>query len=41
MTKKNMNLDVDSPEKVARVLEDAAQQFYESAVELEGNLIGA
>lgn len=35
MTTKNMNLDVDSPEKVVRVLEDAAQQFYDSAAELD------
>jgi hypothetical protein len=30
-----MDLDVDSPEKVAEVLRDAASAYYESAGELE------
>jgi acyl-CoA reductase-like NAD-dependent aldehyde dehydrogenase len=31
----DLDLDVDTPEKVAEVLRRAAQRFYESAGELE------
>ncbi len=33
--KDKLNLDVDAPDKVARVLRAAAQEYYESAGELE------
>lgn len=32
---RSLDLDVDSPEKVARILRDAAESYYESASELE------
>jgi hypothetical protein len=31
---RDMNLDVDSPEKVVRILRNAAEAFYESSLEL-------
>lgn len=33
----NLNLDVDSPFKVAAILENAADEFYEAASEVSGN----
>jgi hypothetical protein len=35
MPRRDLNLDVDSPEKVARVLRRAAEAYYESAGELD------
>lgn len=32
---RSLDLDVDSPEKVARILRNAAESYYESASELE------
>lgn len=32
---KNLDLDVDEPDKVAKILREAAEQYYESASELE------
>jgi len=34
---KNLDLDVDSPDKVARILRAAAQEYSESASELEAS----
>jgi hypothetical protein len=36
MARGNLDLNVDSPDKVSRVLRNAAQEYYESASELEG-----
>jgi len=35
MARKSLDLDVDSPEKVASILLSAAQDYYESAGELD------